>query len=89
MIHGVDSIKLLKTINKEAKKNQRIIKCLFQVYIASEDTKFGLTVEDPDEPGLLTEVTEIDVAPPETDQLRLALSVPLLIIEFFKKKSSI
>jgi pyridoxal phosphate enzyme (YggS family) len=42
LIHGVDSLKLLNAINKEAKKNERIISCLFQVHIADEDTKFGL-----------------------------------------------
>ena len=42
LIHGVDSLKLLKSINKEAKKNNRIINCLLQVHIASEETKFGL-----------------------------------------------
>ena len=42
LIHSVDSLKLLETINKEAIKNNRIIHCLLQVYIASEETKFGL-----------------------------------------------
>lgn len=42
LIHGVDSLKLLKTINKEAKKNDRIIHCLLQFHIAEESTKFGL-----------------------------------------------
>jgi PLP dependent protein len=42
MVHSVDSIKLLETIDKEAQKNNRIIKCLLQVYIATEETKFGL-----------------------------------------------
>ena len=42
MIHSVDSFKLLQEINKEAKKNNRIVLCLLQVYIATEDTKFGL-----------------------------------------------
>ncbi len=42
MVHGVDSLKLLKEINKEAKKNDRTIACLLQVHIAEEDTKFGL-----------------------------------------------
>jgi pyridoxal phosphate enzyme (YggS family) len=42
MIHSVDSFKLLQEINKEAKKNNRIVLCLLQVYIANEDTKFGL-----------------------------------------------
>lgn len=42
LIHGVDSIKLLKTINKEGAKNNRVIKCLLQFHIAEESTKFGL-----------------------------------------------
>jgi len=42
LIHSVDSFKLLKEINKQALKNQRIIDCLLQVYIAEEDTKFGM-----------------------------------------------
>ena len=43
LIHGVDSIKLLKEINKQAKKNNRTIKCLLQFHIASEQSKFGLS----------------------------------------------
>lgn len=42
LIHGVDSFKLLQEINKQALKNNRIINCLLQVYIAQEETKFGL-----------------------------------------------
>jgi PLP dependent protein len=42
LIHSVDSLKLLEEINKEAKKNNRIIDCLLQVYIATEESKFGL-----------------------------------------------
>ncbi len=42
LIHAVDSLKLLKTINKEALKNERTIQCLLQFHIAKEDTKFGL-----------------------------------------------
>lgn len=42
LIHGVDSFKLLKEINKQAKKHDRTIKCLLQIHIAEEDTKFGL-----------------------------------------------
>jgi len=42
LIHAVDSFKLLKAINKEAKKANRTINCLFQIHIAQEDTKFGL-----------------------------------------------
>jgi len=43
LIHAVDGIKLLETINKEAAKNNRVIHCLLQVFIAKEETKFGLT----------------------------------------------
>lgn len=42
LIHGVDSLKLLKEINKQAQKHNRIIQCLLQVHIAQEDTKFGM-----------------------------------------------
>jgi PLP dependent protein len=42
MIHSVDSLKLLQTINKEALKNNRVIDCLLQMHIAEEETKFGL-----------------------------------------------
>src|SRR5690606_18151024 len=41
LIHGVDSLRLLKEINKQAKINGRTIPCLLQVHIAEEDTKFG------------------------------------------------
>ena len=46
LIHGVDSIALLKEINKQAAKNNRIIDCLLQIHIAKEETKFGF---DPSE----------------------------------------
>ena len=46
LIHGVDSFSLLKEINKQAAKNNRIIDCLLQIYIAQEETKFGLTIEE-------------------------------------------
>ena len=42
LIHGVDSFSLLKEINKQAQKNNRVIDCLLQIYIAQEETKFGL-----------------------------------------------
>ncbi len=42
LIHGVDSLKLLEEINKQARKNNRIIDCLLQIHIADEETKFGL-----------------------------------------------
>lgn len=46
LIHGVDKFKTLKEINKQAKKHNRIIKCLLQAKIAKEDTKFGLSFSD-------------------------------------------
>jgi pyridoxal phosphate enzyme (YggS family) len=46
LIHGVDSIKLLEEINKQALKNNRIIDCLLQIHIAEEETKFGLDEEE-------------------------------------------
>jgi pyridoxal phosphate enzyme (YggS family) len=46
LIHSVDSFKLLKEINKQAEKNSRIIECLLQIYIADEETKFGLSEDE-------------------------------------------
>lgn len=46
LIHGVDSLKLLKEINKQAKKHDRVINCLLQMHIAEESTKFGLDLEE-------------------------------------------
>jgi len=46
LIHGVDSIKLLKEINKKAKQNNRVIDCLLQVHIATESTKFGFDIPE-------------------------------------------
>ena len=46
LIHGIDSFKSLKTINKEGEKNNRIIKCLLQLKISSESTKFGLEIDE-------------------------------------------
>ena len=46
LIHGVDSLKLLEEINKQALKNNRIIDCLLQIYIAEEESKFGLDEEE-------------------------------------------
>ncbi|MDX1956117.1 MAG: YggS family pyridoxal phosphate-dependent enzyme [Chitinophagaceae bacterium] len=59
LIHGVDSFKLLKEIDKQAAKNERVIDCLLQIHIAQEETKFGLDeselaslLTDPVFPGL-------------------------------------
>ncbi|QNL49888.1 YggS family pyridoxal phosphate-dependent enzyme [Olivibacter sp. SDN3] len=46
LIHSVDSLKLLKEINKQALKNNRIIDCLLQIHIADEETKFGLDYDE-------------------------------------------
>lgn len=45
LIHGVDSLKLLKEINKQAKKYNRVIDCLLQIKIAKEDSKFGMSLK--------------------------------------------
>lgn len=58
LIHGVDSAKLLREINKEAEKIGRVVPCLLQIYVAQEETKFGLT---PDECRAL--VSELDHYP--------------------------
>ena len=49
LIHSVDSIRLLNEIDRQGKKNDRVIDCLLQVRIAQEETKFGLTFQSCDE----------------------------------------
>jgi pyridoxal phosphate enzyme (YggS family) len=46
MIHSIDSLKLLQEIDKQALKNSRVIDCLLQIYIAQEETKFGLSEDE-------------------------------------------
>ncbi len=46
LIQSVDSLKLLKEINKEGEKNNRVINCLLQIHIAQEETKFGFSFEE-------------------------------------------
>lgn len=46
LIHAVDSLKLLKEINKQAKKNNRVIDCLLQFHIADEESKFGMNFDE-------------------------------------------
>lgn len=46
LVHSIDSFKLLKEVNKEAVKHDRLIDCLLQIYIAREETKFGLSEEE-------------------------------------------
>ena len=62
LIHGVDSLKLLQEINKQALKNNRIIDCLLQMHIAEEETKFGL-----DE----SEIESIKLALPGLNNIRI------------------
>lgn len=49
LVHGVDSFRLLKEINKQAQKHDRVIDCLLQMHIAEEDTKFGLNTDELEE----------------------------------------
>jgi hypothetical protein len=46
LIHAVDSVRLLKEINKEAKRNNRIINCLLQFHVAKESTKYGFSIDE-------------------------------------------
>ena len=46
LIHSVDSLRLLRNINKEAEKQNRVISCLLQLHIADEETKYGFTKEE-------------------------------------------
>ncbi len=46
LIHGVDSLKLLTEIDKQAQKHNRVIKCLLQIKIARETSKFGLSIQE-------------------------------------------
>jgi pyridoxal phosphate enzyme (YggS family) len=49
LIHGVDSLKLLQEINKQAQKHDRVIDCLLQIFIAEEESKFGLDEKELEE----------------------------------------
>ncbi|XOV68248.1 MAG: YggS family pyridoxal phosphate-dependent enzyme [Fluviicola sp.] len=81
MIHAVDSMKLLKEINKEAEKNDRVIECLLQFHIAQEDSKYGMDfneVQDLLESEELIEMRNISIVglmgmatfTDDTDQIR-------------------
>lgn len=68
LIHGVDSLKLLLEIDKQARKNNRVIQCLLQVHIAQEETKFGFSdielteiLEDVHKSKLLGELQHVEV----------------------------
>lgn len=59
LIHGVDSLKLLKEINKQGEKSGRVIDCLLQIHIAQEETKFGF------------DETELDVSIKQLESLQM------------------
>ncbi len=59
LIHGVDSFKTLKEVNKQAIKHNRVINCLLQARIAKEETKFGLTFSDINEIITSEELSEL------------------------------
>lgn len=61
LIHGVDSESLLKEINKQAAKNNRIIDCLLQVHIATEETKFGFDENDLNDLNVLNDLKNVAV----------------------------
>jgi pyridoxal phosphate enzyme, YggS family len=60
LIHGVDSFRLLKAINTEARKASRVISCLLQFHIAEEETKFGLSMEEAEEMLKSDEFTQLE-----------------------------
>ena len=59
LIHGVDNFKLLKEINKQALKHDKIINCLLQIKIASEDSKFGMSAKEAQDILNSTEFTDL------------------------------
>ncbi|MEO8774110.1 MAG: YggS family pyridoxal phosphate-dependent enzyme, partial [Gelidibacter sp.] len=59
LIHGVDNFRLLKEIDKQAKIHDRTIECLFQIKIADEDSKFGMTSKEAQEILQSTEFLEL------------------------------
>jgi PLP dependent protein len=69
LIQSVESEKLLKEINKEAKKNNRIINCLLEVFIAKEESKFGLAADEVDE--LITHILTDEHSDSTEDQTQI------------------
>lgn len=99
MIHSVDQFKLLKEINKEARKNNRVINCLLQIFIAEEETKFGLSETEATEileSAELTSLTNIKIVglmgmasnTENTEQVRNEFRHLKTLFEFFKKYES-
>ena len=67
LIHAVDSLKLVKEINKRAEQNNRVIDCLLQVHIASESTKFGFGTDEIE--SALIEVEEFKTLNPTAENI--------------------
>ncbi|CAN5593869.1 YggS family pyridoxal phosphate-dependent enzyme [soil metagenome] len=61
LIHGVDSLSLLKEINKQGLKNNRVINCLLQIHIAKEETKFGFSLQELSELSELQELKNVHI----------------------------
>ncbi|MBO3098552.1 YggS family pyridoxal phosphate-dependent enzyme [Gelidibacter sp. DF109] len=59
LIHGVDSLRLLKEIDKQAKRHERTINCLLQIKIAEEDSKFGMSSKDAQDILQSSEISEL------------------------------
>ena len=79
LIHGVDSFKLLKEINKQGMKYHRIIECLLQIHIAQEESKFGLNEAELEEAA--SDLQKLD----STDQLHHIRIVGLMGMASFTK----
>jgi pyridoxal phosphate enzyme (YggS family) len=60
LVHGIDKLKTLKEINKQAKKHERVINCLLQVKIAKEETKFGFSFDETEELLKSSELTALE-----------------------------
>jgi pyridoxal phosphate enzyme (YggS family) len=60
LIHGIDKLKTLKEINKQAKKHDRVINCLLQAKIAKEETKFGFSFNEIEEILKSSELTALE-----------------------------
>ena len=97
LIHAVDSLKLLLTIDREAKKAARVIPCLIQVHIARESTKFGFTAEEVlaiFTGGELKELRNVEIAglmgmatfTQDTDQIRREFRALKALFDDIRKK---
>jgi PLP dependent protein len=82
LIHGVDSFKLLKEINRQGLKYHRVIECLLQIHIAQEETKFGLNEQELDE--LVQAMQQVD----GTDQLLYVKITGLMGMASFTEDAS-